>query len=64
MMKPCAAFLAGADERGLAGLKGHRSVGGMRASIYNAMPEAGVQALIDYMAEFKSSELTLLRHRR
>ncbi len=47
-----AAFLAGAGEAGLAELKGHRSVGGMRASIYNAMPEAGVDALIDYMADF------------
>lgn len=46
------AFLKGADERGLLNLKGHRSVGGMRASIYNAMPEAGVDALIAYMAEF------------
>jgi len=34
-------------------LKGHRSVGGMRASIYNAMPEAGVDALIGFMAEFE-----------
>lgn len=46
------AFLKGANERGLLNLKGHRSVGGMRASIYNAMPEAGVDALIDYMAVF------------
>ncbi|AZT83561.1 3-phosphoserine/phosphohydroxythreonine transaminase [Marinobacter sp. NP-4(2019)] len=45
-------FLKGADARGLLNLKGHRSVGGMRASIYNAMPEAGVDALIAYMAEF------------
>ncbi len=45
-------FLKGADARGLLNLKGHRSVGGMRASIYNAMPEAGVDALIQYMAEF------------
>ena len=45
-------FLKGADARGLLNLKGHRSVGGMRASIYNAMPEEGVDALIDYMAEF------------
>lgn len=45
-------FLKGADARGLLNLKGHRSVGGMRASIYNAMPEAGVDALIHYMAEF------------
>ena len=47
-----AAFLAGAREHGLANLEGHRSVGGMRASIYNAMPLDGVQALIDYLAEF------------
>ena len=47
-----AAFLAGAGEIGLSTLKGHRSVGGMRASLYNAMPEAGVDALIDYMKEF------------
>ncbi|PSF04577.1 3-phosphoserine/phosphohydroxythreonine transaminase [Marinobacter fuscus] len=45
-------FLKGADARGLLNLQGHRSVGGMRASIYNAMPEAGVDALIGYMAEF------------
>jgi len=45
-------FLTGANARGLLNLKGHRSVGGMRASIYNAMPESGVDALIDYMAEF------------
>lgn len=45
-------FLKGADERGLLNLKGHRSVGGMRASIYNAMPEAGIDALIDYMDAF------------
>ncbi|MDX1801867.1 MAG: 3-phosphoserine/phosphohydroxythreonine transaminase [Marinobacter sp.] len=47
------AFLAGAEERRLLNLKGHRSVGGMRASIYNAMPEAGVDALIDYMTTFE-----------
>jgi len=46
-------FLAGAEATGLTTLKGHRSVGGMRASIYNAMPEAGVDALIDYMADFE-----------
>jgi phosphoserine aminotransferase len=46
------AFLKGAQERGLIQLKGHRSVGGMRASIYNAMPIEGVQALVDYMGEF------------
>jgi phosphoserine aminotransferase len=47
------AFLEGAQERGLLQLKGHRSVGGMRASIYNAMPIEGVQALVDYMREFE-----------
>jgi phosphoserine aminotransferase len=46
-------FLAAAEANGLFELKGHRSVGGMRASIYNAMPEAGVQVLIDFMAEFE-----------
>jgi phosphoserine aminotransferase len=45
-------FLAGAEERHLLQLKGHRSVGGMRASIYNAMPLAGCQTLAAYMAEF------------
>ncbi len=48
-----ATFLAEAKEAGLVTLKGHRSVGGMRASIYNAMPEEGVQALIDFMQEFE-----------
>jgi phosphoserine aminotransferase len=47
------AFLTGAKSRGLLQLKGHKSVGGMRASIYNAMPLAGVQALVDYMHEFE-----------
>jgi len=46
-------FLAQARTAGLLNLKGHRSVGGMRASIYNAMPEAGVDALIDFMGEFE-----------
>lgn len=45
-------FLKGAKEAGLIQLKGHRSVGGMRASIYNAMPEAGIDALIAYMQDF------------
>ncbi|MEZ6185280.1 MAG: 3-phosphoserine/phosphohydroxythreonine transaminase [Planctomycetota bacterium] len=45
-------FLAQAAERGLLGLKGHRSVGGMRASIYNAMPDEGVDALVAFMDEF------------
>jgi phosphoserine aminotransferase len=50
-----AAFLAGAKERGMVQLKGHRSVGGMRASIYNAMPIEGVRALVDYMREFEKA---------
>ena len=46
------AFLNGAHERGLLQLKGHQSVGGMRASIYNAMPLEGVQALVNYLKDF------------
>jgi len=46
------AFLAQAGQQGLMALKGHRSVGGMRASIYNAMPIEGVQALVDFMNKF------------
>jgi len=49
-------FLKGAKAAGLLQLKGHRSVGGMRASIYNAMPEAGVEALIAYMKEFHRTQ--------
>ncbi len=49
------AFLKGAKERGLLQLKGHRSVGGMRASIYNAMPKEGVQALVNYMNDFEKA---------
>jgi len=45
-------FLAAAKAAGLTNLKGHRVVGGMRASIYNAMPEAGVDALTAFMADF------------
>ncbi len=48
-----ASFLSEAKGAGLLTLKGHRSVGGMRASIYNAMPEEGVKALVDFMAEFE-----------
>jgi phosphoserine aminotransferase len=48
------AFLKGAQALGMLQLKGHRSVGGMRASIYNAMPIEGVQALVAYMKEFAS----------
>ena len=47
------AFLKGASSRGMVQLKGHRSVGGMRASIYNAMPIEGVRALVEYMGEFE-----------
>ena len=47
-------FVAEAGEAGLANLKGHRLVGGMRASIYNAMPEAGIDALIDFMRDFEA----------
>jgi phosphoserine aminotransferase len=49
------AFLKGAQARGMLQLKGHRSVGGMRASIYNAMPVEGVKALVAYMKEFEAS---------
>ena len=45
-------FLEQAKTRQLLTLKGHRSVGGMRASIYNAMPEAGIDALVGFMQEF------------
>lgn len=48
-----AAFLKGAEARGLVQLKGHRLVGGMRASIYNAMPLEGVQALVAYLQAFE-----------
>jgi phosphoserine aminotransferase len=47
------AFVKAATAAGLDGLKGHRSVGGMRASIYNAFPEAGVTALVEFMREFE-----------
>lgn len=46
------AFLKGAEAAGLMALKGHRAVGGMRASLYNAMPLEGVQALVDFMKDF------------
>ena len=48
-------FVAGAKERGMINLKGHRIVGGCRASIYNAMPEEGVDALVAYMKEFEAA---------
>jgi phosphoserine aminotransferase len=47
-----APFLKGSEAAGLLALKGHRAVGGMRASIYNAMPLAGAQALVDFMKDF------------
>jgi phosphoserine aminotransferase len=46
-------FAKDSTSAGLDGLKGHRSVGGMRASIYNAFPEAGVDALVEFMKEFE-----------
>ena len=46
-------FIAGCTENGLINIKGHRSVGGMRASIYNAMPIEGVEKLVAYMKEFE-----------
>ena len=48
-----AEFLAQARRRGLTELNGHRAVGGMRASLYNAMPMEGVAALVDFMREFE-----------
>ncbi len=52
-----AEFLEQASREGLVQLKGHRSIGGMRASIYNAMPLEGVQALVDFMREFERSHV-------
>ena len=48
-----AEFVKGAAERGLLNVKGHRLTGGMRASLYNAMPMAGVDALVDYLKQFE-----------
>ena len=50
-------FLSDSSYQGLLALKGHRSVGGMRASIYNAMPEEGVDALIEFMELFERNNL-------
>jgi phosphoserine aminotransferase len=50
------AFLSGAQAAGLLQLKGHKSVGGMRASLYNAMPLEGAQALVRYMREFEKTQ--------
>jgi phosphoserine aminotransferase len=52
-----AAFLAAAKERGLLQLKGHKSVGGMRASIYNAMPIEGVRVLVEFMRDFAGANV-------
>ena len=49
-----AKFVKEAKEAGFENLKGHRTVGGMRASIYNAMPIEGVQALVDFMKKFEA----------
>jgi phosphoserine aminotransferase len=51
-------FLSEAKKKGLCELKGHRSVGGLRASIYNAMPVEGVGALRDFMADFQKAHAT------
>ncbi|MEK7834130.1 MAG: aminotransferase class V-fold PLP-dependent enzyme, partial [Acidobacteriota bacterium] len=48
-------FIKEATAAGLDGLKGHRSVGGLRASIYNAFPKAGVEKLVEFMADFQKS---------
>ena len=52
-----AKFVKEAEKAGLVNLKGHRSVGGMRASIYNAMPIAGVEALVDFMKKFEAENI-------
>lgn len=51
-----AAFIARAEDRGLLQLKGHKSVGGMRASLYNAMPLVGVQALVEHLRDFEKTQ--------
>ena len=50
-------FVAEAKEAGFVNLAGHRSIGGMRASIYNAMPEKGIEALIEFMKKFEANNL-------
>ena len=52
-----AKFVKEAKEAGLENLKGHRSVGGMRASIYNAMPIEGVEALVEFMKKFEKENI-------
>ena len=56
-MKLDAKFVKEAKEAGLENLKGHRTVGGMRASIYNAMPYEGVEALVAFMKKFEEENL-------
>ena len=51
-----AKFVAEAKAAGFVNLKGHRTVGGMRASIYNAMPVEGVEKLVEFMKKFESEE--------
>ena len=51
-----AKFVSAAEEAGFVNLKGHRSVGGMRASIYNAMPIEGVEKLVEFMREFEKNQ--------
>ena len=51
-------FLSQAKDSGLIALKGHKVVGGLRASIYNAMPKAGVQALVDFMQTFSREHMS------
>lgn len=58
------AFLAGAQKQGIVGLKGHRSVGGMRASLYNAMSIEGVRALVAYMNDFEAEHAARLEDRQ
>ncbi|MDT4887791.1 Phosphoserine aminotransferase [compost metagenome] len=58
------AFLAGAQKQGIVGLKGHRSVGGMRASLYNAMSIEGVRALVAYMDDFEAEHAARLEDRQ
>jgi phosphoserine aminotransferase len=48
-------FLKGGTERGITGLKGHRSVGGIRASNYNAIPESGIDKLVAYLKDFATA---------
>lgn len=50
-------FLAAAKDVGLVALEGHRPVGGVRASIYNAMPEEGIEVLVSFMREFKRKHM-------